>query len=237
LFTARRLDDPPLPGPENMARDEALLEIRTGPTLRFYSWMRPTLSLGYFQKAAALPLAAVQERGGEVVRRPTGGKAILHEDELTYALCAPEEGALAGGPVRALEALHAVLAEELSRQTGRPVALRRGARLQSDEAGSPWCFLDSSPLDLVCGGRKLLGSAARRRKGWILVHGSLPLHPARETPGTAALGREPDRDALAKAIGDFLGVSFRPGEWTPEERAEAERFRSRHRDEAFVLRL
>lgn len=234
---ARRLDDPPLAGAENMARDEVLLELRTRPTLRFYSWMRPTLSLGYFQEAAALPLAAVREREGEVIRRPTGGKAILHENELTYALCAPEEGALAGGPGRILEALHSILAEELSRQTGRRVVLRRGARLRSDEPGSPWCFLDSSPLDLVCGGRKLLGSAARRRKGWILVHGSLPLHPARETPGTASLGREPDRDALSRAVGDFLGVYFRPGEWTPEEQSAAEHFRQRHLDEAFVLRL
>ncbi|MFQ5749089.1 MAG: biotin/lipoate A/B protein ligase family protein [Planctomycetota bacterium] len=237
MIPARRLDDPPLAGAENMARDEALLELRTSPTLRFYSWMQPTLSLGYFQKAAALPLAAVRDRGGEVVRRPTGGKAILHENELTYALCVPEVGPLAGGPARAMRALHAVLAGELSRQLGRKVVLRGRSRLRSDEAGSPWCFLDSSPLDLACRGRKLLGSAARRRNGWILFHGSLPLQPARETPGTASFGGEPDRGSLARAIGNFLGCSFQPGSWSPMERAEAKRLGRRHAAREFVLRL
>lgn len=235
MTQARRLDDAPLPGAENMARDEALLAVRRAPTLRFYRWLRPTLSLGYFQPAAQLPLEAVRARGGDVVRRTTGGKAILHEFELTYALCAPERGALAGGPAAAMRAVHEALAAELGRQAGAPVELRGTPRLASDAARSAWCFEDSSPLDLAIGGRKLLGSAARRRGGWILFHGSLVLQRPRENPGIGALGREPDCDALAAALGRTLELDFQPGAWLPEELAEAARLRRRHENPRHVL--
>lgn len=230
----RRLDDGALPGAENMARDEALLELRAAPTLRFYRWARPTLSLGYFQPAADLPLAAVRARGCEVVRRPTGGKAILHEHELTYALCAPEEGALAGGPAAAMRAVHEALAAELGRQAGATVSLREGPPLLSDAPGSAWCFEDSSPLDLALGGRKLLGSAARRRGGWILFHGSLVLARPAENPGIGALGREPDCPALAAALGAALGYAFAPGAWIPPELAAARRIRAKYEDAGYT---
>jgi lipoate-protein ligase A len=234
---ARLLLDPALPGALNMARDEALLLRRSAPTLRFYRWARPTLSLGWFQSAAELPLDAVLARGGEVVRRPTGGKAILHEHELTYALCAPEEDALAGGPAAAMRAIHDALAAELGRQSGADLSIRGAPRLLSDAAGSAWCFEDSSPLDLALAGRKVLGSAARRRAGWVLFHGSLVLARLRENPGIGALGREPDAPALAAALGRALGHEFRPGAWLPEELADAERIRAKYEDPAHVHRL
>jgi len=233
---ARRLDDGALAGAENMARDEALLEVRAAPTLRFYRWARPTLSLGYFQAAADLPLDAVRARGGEIVRRPTGGKAILHEHELTYSLCAPEEGGLAGGPAAAMRAIHEALGAELGRQAGAPVALRGGTRLLSDTPGSAWCFEDSSPLDLALAGRKLLGSAARRRGGWILFHGSLVLERPRENPGIGALGREPDRHALTEALGAALNYRFVAGAWEQAELASAGRIRAKYEDPGFQYR-
>lgn len=234
--SARRLDDGALDGAENMARDEALLALRVAPTLRFYRWERPTLSLGWFQDAADLPLDAVAARGGAVVRRMTGGKAILHEHELTYALCAPERGPLGGGPAAAMRAIHSAWATELGRQVGASVEIRGVGSLASDLHGSAWCFEDSSPLDLALRGRKLLGSAARRREGWILFHGSLILEKPRENPGIAALGREPDRDALAAALGRALGFHFAPGEWTQAEREETSRVRAKYADPAFTLR-
>jgi lipoate-protein ligase A len=233
---ARRIDDGPLPGTLNMARDEALLLLRAAPTLRFYRWAQPTLSLGYFQSAADLPLDAVRARGAEVLRRPTGGKAILHEHELTYSLCAPETGALAGGPSAAMRAVHEAWAPELGRQAGAAVGLRGEPQLRSDLAGSAWCFEDSSPLDLALGGRKLLGSAARRRGGWILFHGSLVLERPRENPGIGALGREPDCDALAQTLGEALGYRFAPGAWTPAELAAAGQIRAKYADPAFTQR-
>lgn len=233
---ARRLDDGALDGAENMARDEALLALRAAPTLRFYRWARPTLSLGWFQRAEDLPLAAVRARGGEVVRRPTGGKAILHEHELTYALCAPERDALGGGPAAAMRAIHAALALELSRQAGAEVSVRDATPLASDRPGSAWCFEDSSPLDVALGGRKLLGSAARRREGWILFHGSLILARPAETPGVAALGRDPDRDALAEALCAALGYAFETGAWTEAELEATSRIRAKYADPAFTRR-
>ena len=234
----RRIDDPPLAAVVNMARDEALLETRRVTTLRFYRWARPTLSLGYFQGLAGLPAEAVRARGGEVVRRPTGGKAILHEHELTYSLCAPEHGALAGGPGRAMERMHRALAAELGRQSGRAIRIRGEERLRSDVAGSPWCFEDSSPLDLVTGRRKLLGSAARRRRGWILFHGSLVLQAPRETPGVAELGVVPDLDGLAQALTQTLDVAWKPGGWQDEELARAERAAiERYARDSFTQRL
>lgn len=217
----RRLEDGALPGAVNMARDEALLALRRVPTLRFYRWEVPTLSLGYFQPAADLPLEEVQARGCAVVRRSTGGKAILHEAELTYALCAPETGALSGGPAAAMTAIHEALGAELARQAGAEVPLRREMPLASDAQGSAWCFEDSSPLDLTLGSRKLLGSAARRKDGWILFHGSLVLEKPVENPGIAQLGFEPDRDALASALGDALGYGFTLGSWENTELVRA----------------
>ncbi len=220
-----------------MGRDEALLELRVVPTLRFYRWERPTLSLGYFQEAARLPLEAIRARGGEVVRRPTGGKAILHEEELTYALCAPELGALAGGPAAAMRTIHRALAEALGKQAAAPITPRGSARLASDRPDSPWCFEDSSPLDLTLGKRKLLGSAARRRRGWILFHGSLVLHAPRETPGVAELGFPPQLPPLVSALGNTLGIDFRPGNWTEAElQRAAELAQERYRSDTHTLR-
>ncbi|MHC4823023.1 MAG: lipoate--protein ligase family protein [Planctomycetota bacterium] len=220
-----------------MARDEALLACRSIPTLRFYRWATPTLSLGYFQPAEDLPLDAVRARGCDIVRRSTGGKAILHEQELTYSLCAPEVGALAGGPAAAMTAIHEALGAELTRQAGTEVPLRREAPLHSDDRGSAWCFEDSSPIDLTLGARKLLGSAARRRDGWILFHGSLVLERPVENPNIAALGFEPDRDALAEALGAGLGYAFTLGDWEEQELQKADEIAaSKYATQAFTFR-
>jgi len=205
-----------------MARDEALLACRSIPTLRFYRWATPTLSLGYFQPAHDLPLEDVRARGCDIVRRSTGGKAILHEAELTYSLCAPEVDALAGGPAAAMTAIHEALGAELARQAGAEVPMRQESSLHSDMQGSAWCFEDSSPLDLTLGARKLLGSAARRKQGWILFHGSLVLEKPIENPEIAALGFEPDRDALAAALGAALGYDFVADAWSEGELTQAD---------------
>lgn len=232
----RRLNDGALAGAENMARDEALLTLREAPTLRFYSWLRPTLSLGYFQSAADLPIEDLRGRGFDVVRRSTGGKAILHQFELTYSLCLPETGAMAGGPAAAMTTIHEALAKELQRQAGEDVGLRQQLPLLSDKPGSAWCFEDSSPLDLVLQQRKLLGSAARRRDGWVLFHGSLVLSHPEANPGIAALGFEPDQDGLCMALGEALGYDFREGSWSAAELAAATEIQgAKYGAESFTL--
>jgi lipoate-protein ligase A len=213
----RLIIDGAIAGAVNMGRDEALLELQSVPTLRFYRWQNPTLSLGYFQNAADVDIAAARQRGCDVVRRSTGGKAILHEHELTYALCAPEVGALAGGPAAAMQAVHQAFAKELSAQSEKNVFIRQQSALQSDIVGSAWCFEDSSPLDICLDGKKLLGSAARRKNNWILFHGSLVLEVPGETPEIAALGFEPNISPCVDALAAALGIDFTVGEWTPDE--------------------
>ena len=213
----RLIVDGAIAGAVNMGRDEALLELQSVPTLRFYRWQKPTLSLGYFQDAADIDIAAAKRRGCDVVRRSTGGKAILHEHELTYALCAPEVGALAGGPAAAMQAIHQAFAKELSAQSAKEVFIRQQSTLQSDIVDSAWCFEDSSPLDICLDGKKLLGSAARRKNNWILFHGSLVLEVPSETPEIAALGFEPNISACVDALAAALGIDFTTGEWTPDE--------------------
>ncbi len=219
----RCLLDHPQDGALNMGLDEALLRCRKLPTLRFYRWKKPTLSLGYFQTTKDLPLAEIQKRGYDLVRRSTGGKAILHQDELTYSLCAPEHGALAGGPAQAMKTIHQALAAALARQAKQAIELRQSQTLLSDQTGSAWCFEDSSPLDITMGARKLLGSAARRQAGWILFHGSLVLTQPSLTPHIAALGFEPDCAALTAALGQALNLVFTAGSWSAEEFALGEK--------------
>jgi lipoate-protein ligase A len=234
-----------------MARDEALLELREVPTLRFYRWLRPTLSLGYFQPASTLPLEEFRAQGFDVVRRSTGGKAILHQHELTYSLCLPERGALSGGPAAAMTAIHQALSLALEQQAGQHVGLRDALpqrpqqsqrppqpqqRLLSDSPGSAWCFEDSSALDLVLAQRKLLGSAARRKHGWVLFHGSLVIHRPDCNPDIAELGFEPDQDGLTEALGTALGYDFQNGEWSLEERqASAAIEQQKYATESFTM--
>ena len=196
-----------------MALDEALLEHRLIPTLRFYTWKQPTISLGRFQNQAVAERLRRLAPGCEMVERRTGGKAILHDQELTYALCAPETGALVGGPAKAMLAIHSALAAELNRQTGLDICLRGRDSASSDVTDSLWCFEDSSPYDLMLKGEKLLGSAARRTAGWVLFHGSLVIHPPQQTPHIAGLGQTPNQVALADALGQALDLDFQPGPW------------------------
>jgi lipoate-protein ligase A len=233
----RRLHDDALAGADNMARDEALLIERKLPTLRFYSWARPTLSLGYFQAARDLPLKEIRAQGIDVVRRSTGGKAILHQHELTYSLCVPEVGAMQGGPAQAMSTIHQALAAELEHQHGGTIRERGQSTLDSDHIGSAWCFEDSSPLDLVLEHRKLLGSAARRMDGWVLFHGSLVLQRPDLNPDIAELGFAPDLDGLTKALGGVLNYRFEDGLWSPSELRQAECVRqSKYATEDFTLK-
>ncbi len=180
MTALRWLDEPPLDGAANMARDEALLQLvgqgLSPPTMRFYRWREPTVSLGYFQafaEYAALPPPAA---GLPVVRRQTGGGAILHDLELTYALVLPAGHPLVGtsGPRRLYDHVHAAFSHLL---TGLSVPVRSGmpcpGRCAHD--GPFFCFERHSPYDLLADGRKLMGSAQRRTATAVLQHGSLIL--------------------------------------------------------------
>ncbi len=166
------------PGAENMAIDEAIGRAVTDglalPTLRFYAWAPPCVSLGRNQPFEALDVDACVARGYHIVRRPTGGRAILHTDELTYSVAAP-----AGHPLMAGMILDAYLRISHGLVEGlRCLGIAAEEAPGSNRAGpdvSAACFEVPSAYEILAGGRKLLGSAQSRTSKVVLQHGSLPL--------------------------------------------------------------
>lgn len=174
----RVLRDQQNDGPTNMAVDEAIMiSVGAGDqpaTLRLYRWSPPALSLGYSQPLSDVIIGALQERGWDLVRRPTGGRAILHTDELTYSFCgAPESPIFTGGVLESYRRLSRGLALGL-RSLGLQVQARPPqTRAPSDE--NPVCFEVPSAFELTVVGRKVCGSAQVRRKHAVLQHGTIPL--------------------------------------------------------------
>jgi lipoate-protein ligase A len=174
----RLLITPASHGAWNMAVDEAILEhIGRGEspaTLRLYAWEPACLSLGYAQPYTDVDLARLEERGWEVVRRPTGGRAILHTDELTYSVIASAtQPAVAGTLLESYNRLAAGLLHAV-RALGLPAEMKTGPRTAVD-ASNPVCFEAPSAYEITVGGKKLIGSAQARRREGVLQHGSLPL--------------------------------------------------------------
>jgi lipoyl(octanoyl) transferase len=175
----RLIYDLPTEGQQNMAIDEAILSaIITGdspPTLRLYGWEPPCLSLGYAQPWADVDIDRLAMLGWGLVRRATGGRAILHTDELTYSLALPEDHPLAEGSiVESYRRISRALLVAMERLGLHPQADRRAER---NPTSGPVCFETPSHYEITTGDqRKLVGSAQVRRKGGILQHGSLPLY-------------------------------------------------------------
>lgn len=229
MATEIRLLDSGLGAPAwNMGLDEAMLRADpVVPTLRFYGWDPATLSLGYFQAVDRQTIARFREQGYGVVRRPTGGRAILHGDELTYAVIWPTgDPALPAETVAAYEVVHGALARALA-GFGVECGLRGDAVLLSDtgDAAELRCFYRSSEFDLVREGRKLVGSAQRRTGRGFLMHGSIPGGPNPVTPEAAFTGVAPGdlAPAFAAELSRTLGARLVPGRPTAAEQAAAER--------------
>lgn len=177
--TLRVIVDGPLPGDVNMARDEAiLLAVQAGqapPTLRFYQWDNPTISLGYLQKYQDVSEQDEAIQRMPVVRRQTGGGAILHDQELTYSLVLPLNGELPHTEMESLYRLaHDAFIKTLA-EFGIKASYRGGDDRGNAQRGPFFCFARTHRLDLVVGPDKLLGSAQRRVKNAVLQHGSLIL--------------------------------------------------------------
>jgi lipoyl(octanoyl) transferase len=193
-------------GAWNMAVDEAIFEgMRAAdalPVLRLYAWNPPCLSLGYAQPASDVDLTALRQRGWDIVRRPTGGRAILHTDELTYAVISPHsEPRLAGGVLESYQRLSAALLAALHYLQ---VPARSQAEAQvppgADPKG-PVCFEVPSNYEITMNGRKLIGSAQARRKDGVLQHGSLPLYgDLRRITQALVFATEEERDTAAQRL-------------------------------------
>lgn len=251
----RLLRDAPGSGAANMARDDALAHGTLAvPTLRLYSWAAPYLSLGRLQRIADVDLAACAARGVEVVRRPSGGRAILHQHELTYCLALPLHHPLAQGTVaesycRIGTALFAAL--ELLGLTATPAP--PGPLRPSSAA----CFATAAAGEPLLGGRKLLGSAQTRREGALLQHGSLPLHGSAALLA-ALLAAKPERldqqmlaldealgrpvvygeaaDAIIAAMSTTWNVTLTPGALSAAEEARATALAAHYEDSTWTSR-
>jgi len=169
---------------ENMAIDEAILtahsEGLTPPTVRFYGWNPPSLTIGYFQRAEdEIDFAALRGQGIGFVRRPTGGRAVLHDRELTYSMIVSESYP---GMPRSVTEAYRVLSQGLVygfRRLGLQAEMVSLAteeeKMKYETAGSAACFDSPSWYELVVEGRKAAGSAQTRAKGVVLQHGSILL--------------------------------------------------------------
>ncbi|MDT8306597.1 MAG: biotin/lipoate A/B protein ligase family protein [Anaerolineae bacterium] len=190
-------------GPANMAIDEAIMEaVEAGdqpPTLRIYGWQPACLSLGRNQPWLAVDWEACLARGWDVVRRPTGGRAILHVDELTYSVSAPEdEPRVHGGILPSYMRLSNALAAGLSQLGLTP---QQAGAPEPDAAKGPVCFDSPSNYEITAGGRKLIGSAQARRRGMVLQHGTLPLYgDLRRIVQALHYEEERERAAAASAL-------------------------------------
>jgi len=179
----RLLKDGPAAGALNMALDEAILlavaEGRAPPTIRFYTWHPPCLSVGYAQPLERnFDLKACRAAGYDVVRRPTGGRAILHIDELTYSVALPQDDPrVAGGVVPSYQRLSEGLLAGLLQLGVEAVQARpmRPSRGSESIARTAACFDLPSHFEITVGGKKLVGSAQVRRRGVVLQQGALPL--------------------------------------------------------------
>jgi len=237
-------------GPWNMAVDEVLTErtaLAGTSCFRIYTWVPPTLSLGYFQRyedrehhrpSADCP----------VVRRPSGGGAIVHDREITYSFAVPRSCRLAGNVARLYEQVHLAVADALrcwqvQAELWRPDMPGRqySAQQRDDEVGgcgAGWradsrsaflCFQRRACGDLVIGKVKVAGSAQRRSAGAVLQHGSILLArsaAAPELPGVCdvtgrAIDEEQFAEALLEAVARRLGLSWQPAELSAAEQARA----------------
>jgi lipoate-protein ligase A len=187
-----------------MAVDEAIAQaIAAGlvpPTLRFYAWEPPCVSLGRNQPAKGVNLAACAYRGYDVVRRPTGGRAILHTDEMTYSVVASPDHPLMHGYVldSYLRISHGLVAG-LGR-LGIDAEEAPGTNRAGPEVSAA-CFEVPSAYEIVAAGRKILGSAQARRSTSVLQHGSLPLvGDLTRVVDCLAFDNEADREALRASL-------------------------------------
>lgn len=162
-----------------MAADEAILEAvgkgESLPTLRLYAWQPACISLGYAQSFQDVDIARLKARGWEVVRRMTGGRAILHVDELTYSITAPNhEPRVLGSVLESYQRLAKALITAVH-SLGLPVEMKENAPAENTARG-PVCFEVPSAYEIVIDGKKIIGSAQARKKEGVLQHGSFPLH-------------------------------------------------------------
>ena len=171
----------PAPGAWNMAVDEVLLESASAktalPALRFFAWEPVCVSIGIAQARSEIDIDALRRRDWDIVRRPTGGRAILHTDEFSYSIMAPPDDPIMHGTL--MDSYNRI-SQALLRGLEKLSLSARADSVYTVPAGSnpkaPVCFEIPSNYEVMVGNKKIMGSAQTRRMTGILQHGSLPLH-------------------------------------------------------------
>jgi len=241
----RLIIDPALEGAENMASDEAVLraceaEPSAPPVLRLYGWSEPTLSIGYLQNASPFLSTSMP-----VVRRITGGRAVLHDKELTYSLVAGTGHHLFSGGILAAYSFISGCIISALKQAGVDAEFARGA---GASGGKDACFYTPSRYEVLVDGRKLVGSSQRRFKKAFLQHGSILLCVDREKNakvfGPEVVGRmaslsefsdishEEFRRAFISAMATGLKAAFTPSELNERETLVKEELKRRRYSDA-----
>jgi lipoate-protein ligase A len=255
--TWRLIVDGEADGATNMALDQAILDAvvegTSPPTLRFYAWSPPCLSLGRGQPLADAGPEACRAAGVDIVRRPTGGRAILHTDEVTYSVALLQTDPRAeGGIVESYRRLSEGLLAGLGLMGVQ--AVQALSRSQAGAEVTAVCFETPADYEITVDGRKLVGSAQWRARGGVLQHGTLPLcgdlsrivdylvlsdaerHAQRRRLRLRALTLEEAKgqqvsldtavEALAAGFAQALDLTLLPGGLTPNERARAAEIRA-----------
>ncbi|MEX2121512.1 MAG: hypothetical protein WD847_18125 [Pirellulales bacterium] len=251
--------DDPASGPWNMAVDEVLLASAVRErrlTLRLYGWSQPTVSLGYFQPHAARSQHP-ESLECPVVRRASGGGAIVHDREITYSLAVPAGLPLAAAPAALYRQVHLAFVRALAdvgivarlhgTQPPRPLNRSefRSTTSQRSRIEPFLCFERRAVGDILVGREKVAGSAQRRRQGGVLQHGSLLLAASPAAPRLrgihclSGLRRSPAEwaDLFARSLALDLALELEPEAVRSGERAGAERLAGeRYASPAWTLR-
>lgn len=220
MISWRYIDTGPCTASFNMAADEAIAgSVRAGkqpPTLRLYGWERPSVSLGQFQRTADIDLQYCINNGIPLVRRPTGGRAILHNNELTYSFSSRNEGLFSCSLLDTYRQLsHAF--KRAFEKTGLQVEIKNEHETGRNLVRSPLCFKTTSYGEIVFQGRKLIGSAQRRWINGFLQQGSIPYtiddnlmekvfrtrpddEQAGRLIGLGAIAHEPETEGFKEAV-------------------------------------
>lgn len=236
METGRLILDPAASGAWNMAVDQALLETadRSGlATLRFYQWEQPTLSLGYFQRYGDR-VQHPPSLGCELVRRASGGGAIIHDREMTYSLCIPSSNRWSKRNSQLYDLVHRAIIDQLCE-----LQLEAQLFCQCRAAHAPanhnprefLCFKRRTDCDIVIGPHKVGGSAQRRLKNSLIQHGSLLLSKSNHAPELAGVNDLSERPLYAAGycsemnarLSRELGIKFTVGQLSKIE-IESARF-------------
>lgn len=245
--TWRWLDTGAANGFINMAIDEAILvsyqRRNVAPTVRVYRWRPACVSLGYFQPARDVNTAACRDRNVDIVRRLSGGRAILHDHELTYSVVVDEDTLDARGVMPTFRKISGAIIVAL-KEIGIPAELKASAeRSEAAPRSGAACFATAARCDLVVSGKKIVGSAQVRRAGAFLQHGAIPLCfdpcaaqdllpggdglkqkvvDVRTASGNDTLSYAELAAALRRGFESALGLDLERGRLTDEEQERAQ---------------